>query len=439
MRVGYVQNNPRFGQVKTNLDRVAALVAGESFDLIVLPELFASGYAFENREEAATLAEVAGEGPVTRFMRDLAGRKNAVVIGGFAEKAGEKLFNAAALVLPDGFIRIYRKLHLFDREKEVFDQASDPFWIQETPLGRIGLMICFDWYFPESARTLALLGAEIIAHPSNLVLPNCPEAMKTRALENRVFTITANRIGRDDRPTGSLSFIGQSRIYAPKGELLAGSDSDVEEVRFAEIDPTAARTKTVASLNDLFRDRRPESYRLDRFQRSGMLKQGSVFDLLAASGPFVEYPDKMMLYGQFIGSWDVDAIWYEIGGGRRKGKGEWHFNWILGGRALQDALFATGALPHQVGTTLRGYDRDLDAWHITWMHPYSGEFVNLLGRKDGDRIVQEAVGPELRRRTRWSFTEITPRSFLWLGEVSFDDGGEWFLEQEMQAIRRPAP
>lgn len=166
------------------------------------------------------------------------------------------------------------------------------------------------------------------------------------------------------------------------------------------------------------------------------MTQPDVFSLLAASGPFEENADKLMLYGQFVGSWDIDATWYEPSGGSRKGKGQWHFAWILGGRGIQDVLFLSGAPRHEFGTTLRCYDVAVDAWHVSWMQPHGGEFVHLLGRKVGDRIVQEGVGSDPVRRERWSFTDITPDSFLWLGEVSFDEGVTWFLEQEMRAIRR---
>jgi len=166
--------------------------------------------------------------------------------------------------------------------------------------------------------------------------------------------------------------------------------------------------------------------------------QFAVFELIAASGPFEEYPEKLMLYGQFVGSWDIDATWYQPGGQRRTGRGEWHFNWILGGHGIQDVLFASGAPPHQFGTTLRCYDSHMDAWHISWMQPAGDEFVHLLGRKSGDRIVQEGVGSDPLRRERWSFAEITTNSFLWLGEVSFDNGVTWILEQEMRAVRRMA-
>lgn len=169
------------------------------------------------------------------------------------------------------------------------------------------------------------------------------------------------------------------------------------------------------------------------------MKQSSIFNLLAASGPFPEYAEKLMLYGQFVGSWDIAATWHDQNGGHKQGKGEWHFDWILSGRGIQDVLFAAEAAPHQFGTSVRCYDATTNVWHIAWMQPYGGEFVHLIGRQVGDQIVQEGAGANPRRHARWSFTEITPDSFLWLGEVSFDDGATWFLEQEMRASRRKVP
>ena len=164
-------------------------------------------------------------------------------------------------------------------------------------------------------------------------------------------------------------------------------------------------------------------------------RQKDVFRLLSASGPFHEYAEKLMLYGQFVGSWDIESIWYQRDGDSRKGTGEWHFAWVLGGRGVQDILYRSDAPAHQFGTTLRCYDQAMDAWHIAWMQPSSGEFAYMVGRKIGDRIVQEGAGPEPGRLNRWSFADITPNAFLWLGEVSFDQGITWFLEQEMRARR----
>jgi hypothetical protein len=160
-------------------------------------------------------------------------------------------------------------------------------------------------------------------------------------------------------------------------------------------------------------------------------------DFLAATGPFPQDAHRLALFGQFVGSWTIQGVWHQLDGTSRSGKGEWHFDWILGGRGIQDILFASGALPHQFGSTLRCYDKDIDAWHITWMQPASREFVNLIARQIGDRIVCESVGPGPRRR--WSFSEITDRSFHWLGEVSSDEGRTWLLEQEMWGSRMVPP
>jgi len=169
------------------------------------------------------------------------------------------------------------------------------------------------------------------------------------------------------------------------------------------------------------------------------MDQPTVFNLLAASGPNTEYAEKMMLYGQFVGAWKVDVNWFNKEGDVvKKEKGEWYFDWILGGRGVQDVLFRLNSEPYQYGTTLRCYDSLLDAWHITWMHPSSGEFTNLLARRIGDRIVQEGLGGDFMHRERWSFTEITPGSFRWIGEYSTDRGATWILEEEIKATRKKA-
>ena len=159
-----------------------------------------------------------------------------------------------------------------------------------------------------------------------------------------------------------------------------------------------------------------------------------MIDLLPAPGPYPQDAAKLMLFGQFVGSWEIEGVWHDPDGTSKAGKGEWHFDWILGGRGIQDVLLAAGAPPHQYGSTFRCYDGELDAWHLTWMQPASGEFVNLIGRKVGDRIVCESL--ESLPRRRWSFKDIAPDSFHWLGEVSSDDGKAWFVEQEMRGFRR---
>ena len=122
-------------------------------------------------------------------------------------------------------------------------------------------MICFDWFFPESARTLAFRGADVIAHPSNLILPHCPDAMVTRCIENKVFTVTANRTGSEQRgDKEKLMFIGKSQITSPKGEILYRASGDREELTVIEIAVEKARDKNLNSMNNLFSDRKKEFY-----------------------------------------------------------------------------------------------------------------------------------------------------------------------------------
>jgi predicted amidohydrolase len=124
---------------------------------------------------------------------------------------------------------------------------------------RLGLMICFDWIFPETARSLALAGAQIICHPANLLLPHCPQAMITRCLENRVFAVTANRVGTEARAGQEIKFIGRSQVVSPRGEVLVRA-SEEEMLQIIEIDPTAADDKLITPANHVLLDRRPEFY-----------------------------------------------------------------------------------------------------------------------------------------------------------------------------------
>jgi predicted amidohydrolase len=132
--------------------------------------------------------------------------------------------------------------------------------VVDLPWGKVGLMICFDWYFPELARSLALRGAELLLQPANLVLPHCPQAMITRSLENRVFSATCDRVGVETNGEVRHSFIGSSQVVSPTGELLVRLSGDREEVARVEMDLARARSKAVGQHNDLFADRDPAHY-----------------------------------------------------------------------------------------------------------------------------------------------------------------------------------
>ena len=194
MKVGYIQTSPIFGEKGQNFQEIEKLITNLKADLIVLPELFATGYTFISKEEVISLAEDLN-GETAQFLIKIAQMTGAIVVGGFIEKEEEKIYNSAMIVSSKGVIGSYRKIHLYFKEKLWFSPGDKPLKIYDINRVKIGIMICFDWIFPETARTLALLGADIIAHPTNLVLPYCQNAMVIRCLENRVFAITATRIG----------------------------------------------------------------------------------------------------------------------------------------------------------------------------------------------------------------------------------------------------
>ncbi len=262
MKVAYVQMEPAFLKPEKNYSRAEKLVkeaAEKGAKLAVLPELFDTGYNFENREEVEAVASQIPDGPTTEFLIELAKELDIFIVAGTAEKDEKgRLYNSAVLVGPMGmgYIGKYRKIHLFYREKLFFQPGDLGFHVFNIGIAKVGLMICFDWFFPESARTLALKGAEIIAHPSNLVMPYAPRAMPIRALENRVYTITANRIGEER----GLKFIGKSTIASPKAEVLALGSEDQEEIAVVNVDLELAREKRINEMNDILKDRRPKHY-----------------------------------------------------------------------------------------------------------------------------------------------------------------------------------
>lgn len=260
MKTAVVQTNPVFGDKPGNLKDALRLMEGVDADLYVLPELFSSGYNFVGAEEVKAVAESFERGETASALADFARRQKAFVVYGFAERDGSSLYNSAGLLGYDGTRGLYRKIHLFDRETLFFQGGNLPFSVWDTPVGKIGIMVCFDWYFPESARTLALRGAEIIAHPSNLVLPHCPDAMKIRCLENRVFAATANRTGTETRGGHTLTYIGMSQITSPQGEVLHRSPGEGTDVGVCDLDLRNASDKSLNNHNDVLRDRRREFY-----------------------------------------------------------------------------------------------------------------------------------------------------------------------------------
>ena len=261
MKAAFIQFDPVFGDIEGNIGKAVALIERAKAEVIVLPELFNTGYLITSREEAFDLSEPVPGGRTTEALCSAARKKNVHIIAGLNERQGDTLFNSAVVAAPSGYLGTYRKIHLFNEEKLWFQPGDLGFAVYDIGSCRIGVMICFDWFFPESMRTLALKGADLICHPANLVLPFCQDAMITRCLENRVFAVTANRTGEERRNGKVFRYTGRSQITAPGAEVLCQAGAETEEIGTAEIDIRISRDKNLNPYNHILSDRREEFYR----------------------------------------------------------------------------------------------------------------------------------------------------------------------------------
>jgi predicted amidohydrolase len=261
MKIGFLQLRPQFGRVKDNVRAARSMLVGLDNATVVLPELFNTGYLFRNMEEVRDLAESTANGYTVTELKKVAVAQSLNLVFGMAESKGRKYYNSAVLITSNGKIHVYQKAHLFDREKLFFLPGARTFGAYPVDGARVGMMVCFDWLFPEVTRILALEGAQVVCHPANLVLPWCQDAMRTRSLENRVFTVTANRIGTEKRGNITLTFTGKSQIVTPKGEVLAQASERSESLKVVEVDAKEALDKSVTPNNDIFKDRKVALYK----------------------------------------------------------------------------------------------------------------------------------------------------------------------------------
>jgi predicted amidohydrolase len=261
MRIGFYQFKPVHRDRDLNLERIASALSGTNAELVVLPEMCSTGYLFESREELAGVAEPVPDGPTCGRIMKLCRERNMSVVFGMAESAGERIFNSAVLVTAEGEVHTYRKSHLFVDEKDIFDPGDTGFRVFDTGSVKIGMLVCFDYIFPESGRSLALNGAQVVCHPSNLVLDYAQWMTLTRAAENRVFWVVSNRTGEETLGDRTMRFTGRSQVVGPNGKLLYRAGMDTEELPVLEIDPDDALDKKATPRNDLFEDRRTDLYR----------------------------------------------------------------------------------------------------------------------------------------------------------------------------------
>lgn len=266
MRVGVAQIEPKLGERERNLEaclsRLEEAVA-RGCSLVVLPECASSGYVFASADEALPHAEEV-PGPFVDALAGVCGRLDLHCVSGLLEREGDVLHNTAVLVGPDGLVGRYRKSHLPYLGVDRFVEAGDEVAVFETPLGRIGIEICYDLRFPEVTRLLALAGADVVALPTNWPMAaraNADILTRARAYENRVFLLVANRVGRER----ATEFCGWSQICDVRGERVAEAGASEEALLVAEIDVEEARTKEIVPAPgeyemSLFGHRRPELY-----------------------------------------------------------------------------------------------------------------------------------------------------------------------------------
>jgi predicted amidohydrolase len=265
MRVAVAQIEPKLAEKERNLEACLARLdaaAAEGAELLVLPECALPGYMFESAEEALPFAEEI-PGPSTETLERESRRLGMHVVCGLLERDGDALRNSAVLVGPDGLVGTYRKTHLPFLGVDRFVVPGDELNVYHTPLGRIGVEICYDLRFPEVTRTLALKGADLVAHPTNF-----PMAAKlqtelitvARAAENRIYLLTANRVGKERWG----EFCGWSQIVDPFGKRLAEAGETEEALLVADVELEKARDKDYVIPGEyelyLFGHRRPELY-----------------------------------------------------------------------------------------------------------------------------------------------------------------------------------
>jgi predicted amidohydrolase len=262
LTISCFQFAPLLKEKARNIEYVLKKIDECDSDILVFPELATCGYFFINRDEVREIADDK-DSEFLKNIQQKATEQNKIIACGFAERDGEKLFNSCVVAMPEVLkTRIYRKTHLFYKEKYCFDAGDTGFFVIEDEQRdiRIGTMICYDWRFPEASRTLGLLKADIIVCPSNLVTDVWHIAMPARALENKVYLAVANRTGTEKRGEEELLFKGKSAIYSYNGSALAIADAESEEEIRAEIEPFKTRDKSFNAENDIFKDRVTQFY-----------------------------------------------------------------------------------------------------------------------------------------------------------------------------------
>lgn len=269
-KIASVQMNCENGTPKETLKRMLAYIdeaAEQGAELVILPEGIYQGYIFESYEEACLYAEEVPSGTMPQTLIQKAQEKDIYIIAGLYEKEGLVLYNSAVFVGPEGYIGTYRKMHMWGTEKLYCDSSETGFPVFDTRLGKIGIMICYDLWFPETCRLLALQGADLICTPTGWVkdeqivtyedLPMANILCMANSHCNGVYIAAAARVG-EERGT---QWVANSIITDPHGAILARASADREEIIYADVDLRRAKeTRNWGSRTHIITDRRRDQY-----------------------------------------------------------------------------------------------------------------------------------------------------------------------------------
>lgn len=258
MKSAYIQFQPTLYNIQENIQKIDVLIdQAQSADLIVLPELASTGYNFKDYNSAKNCAEEIQKSQFVEFLIAKAKQHNSYLVAGINELLNDELYNSSVLVGPNGFIGKYQKIHLYFNEKDLFKTGNAGLNVYDIGCAKIGMLICYDYLFPEIWRILALKGAEIICHPSNLLTTNAQKTIPAQAFMNKYFIITANRIGTE----GDFVFNGNSFITDPNADIIDRASETEEEFRIVDFDPKISHNKMINSRNHVLQDRQPHLYK----------------------------------------------------------------------------------------------------------------------------------------------------------------------------------
>ncbi len=255
MKIGFFQFKPYHGDKEKNLEIIKEITKKSKSELIVFPELATSGYLVPDKNFLEKNSFSVPESKEFEVLLKTVKETRTGLVTGFPEKNNGKFYNSALYILPDGKYGVYRKIHLFYKEKLHFEKGNNPLdGVFEYNGFKFGIIVCFDWFFPEQIRYLTFKGVNMILHCANLVLPWSQRAMRIYSVINRIFTLTCNRIGEESCGNEKYIFTGKSQIVSPSGKIIARANSNNEILRVKEINLKESEDKNINEYNNIFED-----------------------------------------------------------------------------------------------------------------------------------------------------------------------------------------